>query len=329
MPSRTDRNDFGPPGDSGRLRAFGWALLVHALLIGALTWGVNWKRSDTSPSFSAELWSSTAQEAAPRANAPLAAPAPPPPLPPPTPLATPKPSPPVVAAPTPAPRAPDVDIAVEEEKKRKLLKQKLAREEEDKQDKRQAAMDAKAEKVEREQAQARRLADDTKKQVAAKLEATKNEAAKIEAAKVSAAALTAKNRAAAAADAAADAAAVEDQRKKNLARTLGMAGASGDDASKGTAKVSSGPSASYGGKVRAKVKPNIVFTDAVDENVKAEVEVRSALDGTITSQRLVKSSGNKAWDDAVIKAIVRTETMPRDTDGRVPPLMILEFRPRD
>jgi colicin import membrane protein len=59
------------------------------------------------------------------------------------------------------------------------------------------------------------------------------------------------------------------------------------------------------------------------------VEVRSALDGTIISQRLLKSSGNKAWDDAVIKAIVRTDTMPRDTDGRVPPVMILEFRVRD
>ena len=57
--------------------------------------------------------------------------------------------------------------------------------------------------------------------------------------------------------------------------------------------------------------------------------MRSALDGTIMSQRLVKTSGNKAWDDAVIKAIVRTESMPRDTDGRVPPVMILEFRPRD
>lgn len=315
MPSRTDRNDFGPPGDSGRLRAFGWALLVHALLIGALTWGVNWKRSDTSPSFSAELWSSTAQEAAPRANAPLAAPAPPPPLPSPTPLPTPKPSPPVVAAPTPAPRAPDVDIAVEEEKKRKLLKQKLEREEEDKQDKRQAAMDAKAEKLQREQAQAKQLAADAKKQDAAKLEVARLEAAKVDA----------KTKVAAAANAAA----VEKQRADNLARMMGSAGATGDDASKGTAKVSSGPSASYGGKVRAKVKPNIVFTDAVDENVKAEVEVRSALDGTITSQRLVKSSGNKAWDDAVIKAIVRTETMPRDTDGRVPPVMILEFRPRD
>ena len=324
MPSRSDRNDFGPPSDTGRLRAFGWALLVHALLIGALTWGVSWKRSDTSPTFSAELWSSTAQEAAPRSAAS------PPPLPPPLPL---PPSPPVpqplpnlpmrpLPIPAPAP-APNVDIALEQEKKRKLLKQRLELEKEKEaeklQDKRQAAMDAKAEQDQLKQVQAKRLADENKKQDAARVEAAK---------------LAAKNKAvataaAASATAAANASAVEEQRKQNLARTMGMAGASGDDSSKGTAKVASGPTAGYGGKVRAKVKPNIVFTDAVDENIKAEVEVRSALDGTITSHRLVKSSGNKAWDDAVIKAIIRTETMPRDTDGRVPPVMILEFRPRD
>jgi colicin import membrane protein len=31
----------------------------------------------------------------------------------------------------------------------------------------------------------------------------------------------------------------------------------------------------------------------------------------------------------VIKAIIRTETMPKDVDGRIPTPMILEFRPKD
>jgi hypothetical protein len=53
MPSATDRLDFGPPRDAGSLRAFGLALLVHVLLIAALTWGVNWKRSDQTVSFEA------------------------------------------------------------------------------------------------------------------------------------------------------------------------------------------------------------------------------------------------------------------------------------
>ena len=127
----------------------------------------------------------------------------------------------------------------------------------------------------------------------------------------------------------ANAAAQEAQRQQNIARAMGLAGATGGETAKGTAQKSSGPSASYGGKVRAKVKPNIVFTEDITGNPSAEVEVRTALDGTITSQRLVKSSGNKAWDDAVVKAIVKTEAMPRDADGRVPSPMILEFRPKD
>ena len=127
----------------------------------------------------------------------------------------------------------------------------------------------------------------------------------------------------------ANAAAQEAQRQQNIARSLGLAGATGGDTAKGTTQKSSGPSASYGGKVRARVKPNIVFTEDIAGNPTAEVEVRTALDGTIMSQRLVKPSGNKAWDDAVVKAIIRTEIMPRDVDGRVPTPMILEFRPKD
>jgi colicin import membrane protein len=218
-----------------------------------------------------------------------------------------------VIAPLPKP-APAVDIALEDEKKRKLLKQKLEREEEEKQDRRQAAMDAKIEKEKTRQ-------DEAKRQTTAKLEAAKAEADKL--------AATRKAAASAATATAANATAIEAQRKQNLARALGMAGATGDENATGSAKVSSGPSSGYGAKVRAKVKPNIVFTDAIDGNPKAEVELRSAPDGAIMSQRLLKSSGNKAWDDAVIRAIDRTGSMPRDTDGRVPAVMILEFRPRD
>ena len=109
MPSAADRIDFGPPRDAGSVRAFGLALLAHGLLIAALTWGVNWKRTDDTVSFEAEIWSTVRQEAAPKLVEP-------PPAPPPAP-APPEP------AVKPAPAAPDVDIALEQEKKRKLLQQ--------------------------------------------------------------------------------------------------------------------------------------------------------------------------------------------------------------
>jgi colicin import membrane protein len=109
----------------------------------------------------------------------------------------------------------------------------------------------------------------------------------------------------------------------------GMAGATGDDNAKGTALKASGPSASYAGRIRARIKPNITFNDDVDGNPKAEVEVRVAPDGTILSRKLIQASGNKAWDEAVLKAIDKTETLPRDTDGRVQPTMVISFRPKD
>ena len=52
-------------------------------------------------------------------------------------------------------------------------------------------------------------------------------------------------------------------------------------------------------------------------------------DGTIIGRRIVQSSGNRAWDEAVLRALDKTETLPRDTDGRVPPALIIEFRPKD
>jgi colicin import membrane protein len=119
------------------------------------------------------------------------------------------------------------------------------------------------------------------------------------------------------------------QRKENMDRINAQLGATGAADARGTAQKASGPSASYGSKVRAKVKPNIVFTEDIAGNPVAEVEVRTTPGGSITSQRLLKSSGNKAWDDAVIKAIIRTETLPLDTDGRVPTPLIIEFRPKD
>jgi colicin import membrane protein len=121
----------------------------------------------------------------------------------------------------------------------------------------------------------------------------------------------------------------EAQRQENIRRMQGMAGATGDDNAKGSALKSSGPSASYAGRIRARIKPNITFNDDVDGNPKAEVEVRVAPDGTILSRKLTQASGNKAWDDAVLKAIDKTETLPRDTDGRVPTVMVISFRPKD
>lgn len=118
-------------------------------------------------------------------------------------------------------------------------------------------------------------------------------------------------------------------REQNLKRMMGQAGASGEPSSTGQAERSAGPSAGYAGRIKARIKPNIVFTDQPSGNPLAEVELRLAPDGTILNYKLVTSSGLKEWDDAVQRAIERTQVLPRDVDGTVPSRMVIAFRPRD
>ena len=359
MPSAFDRVDFAPPSGKGSVRAFVLALLVHALLVVALTWGVNWKRSDTSASYEAELWSALPRQAAPRLTetppeptpemakpVPVPVPAlPAPTLPRPAPPALEKPE---VKAPPPPPPAPDVDIALEQEKKRKQLAlQKQAevkkeaakaiekdkaialakKQKERKAEEEQTRKLAQAEAVKEEKEAAREAARQEVRQEAreAAKEAAKEakEAQKMQAQK--AAQQLAKQQAL---DKQAQAAS-QKQREENLARLKGMAGANGSANDTGTALKSSGPSANYGGVLRAAIRPNIVFTEEIVGNPMATVEVRVTSDGTIISQRLVKSSGNKNWDDAAVNAIIRTRVMPKDVDGRMPEaILLIDMRAR-
>lgn len=121
---------------------------------------------------------------------------------------------------------------------------------------------------------------------------------------------------------------LDRQRQANLDRLMGQVGNAGGTAG-GSAARDAGPSAAYAGRLVATIKPNIVFTDVVSGNPAAEVEVRAAPSGTILARRLVRSSGDKDWDEAVLRAIDRTGSLPRDTDGRVPPTIVIAFRPRE
>ena len=54
-----------------------------------------------------------------------------------------------------------------------------------------------------------------------------------------------------------------------------------------------------------------------------------APDGRIMSSRIVKGSGVPEWDSAVLRAIERTEVLPRDEDGKVPSALIIEYQLRE
>jgi colicin import membrane protein len=303
-----DRPEFAPPPQRGTPRAVMLALVAHALLIAALTWGVRWRSEADDGAVDAELWSSTVQQAAPRLSAPQAptpAPAPPPPAP------APPPPPPQVKAPEPAPPPRAPDIALEREKKLKEEKEQKERELERQQQQRKKELEAKQraeDEAERKKEQQKKLAEQQKKQQQ-EAEAKQAEAKK--------------QQEAAAKQAAAD-------RAATLKRMQGLAGASGADDSKGTALRSSGPSSGYAGRIAAAVRPNITFPDAetVNGNPAAEFEVNLAPDGTIVGVKLTKSSGLPAWDEAAERGLHKTDKLPRDTDGRIFPSLIVSLRPK-
>lgn len=277
-----EHRSLAPPPPGRWLGPVGLALVVHGLLVAALTWGVGWKQDAQTPVFEAELWSRLPVQAAPREAAPPPAP--------------PEPAPETKPEPRPAPPPPgptEAQIATQRAEQKKQQERRALEEARQKALADKAAADKAA--AEKKRLQEQKLAADRK---AAEDRREREKAA-------------------------------ERERQENIRRMLGQAGASGGPQATGSAQQSSGPSAGYGARVIARIKPNVVFTETVSGNPRTEVEVRTLPDGTIVGRRIVKSSGNPDWDEAALKAIDRTATLPRDTDGRVPPSLIIGLRPQD
>ena len=330
MIAASDRLEFAPPTPPGFGRALILALLAHLLLVAALTWGVHWKSQPVTLSAEAELWSAVPKEAAPQSVG--AAPEPQP-VPEPEPEKITPPAPPPAPAPNqPEPEPPKVseaDIALEKEKlllkkaeEKKLLQEKqrlekLKREKlaEEKELLEKKALDKKlAEKKLQDKREQEKKVAEEKKLAEEKLE-KKLKAQELE----RKAALEAKE----------EAKRMDAQRQANLKRMAGLAGATGSATATGKDLQSSGPSSGYAGRVRARIKPNIVFTEDISTNPVTEVDVRTSPDGTIISRKIIKPSGVPSWDEAVLRAIDKTESLPKDTNGLVPQSLVIVFRPKD
>ncbi|MCF8212180.1 MAG: cell envelope integrity protein TolA [Rhodoferax sp.] len=319
MSSYHAKMEFAPPPTPGLVRSVVLAVLAHTALLAGLATGVQWKhQAPATVTVEAELWSALPQEAAP------------PPTPVPEPALPPQPVP-EEKTPPPPPEpvqqqsepVPDPAIAIareklrlENEKERQVQQEKLALEKI-----KLAQAEKENEKRQQEKLQAEKLQKD--KEAREKLARDKSAADK----KQQQAAAEAK--AAEAKAAAAEAKKIADLRQQNLQRMAGLAAGSGSPGATGSAAQASGPSAGYGSRIRARIKPNITYTESSADNPTAEVEVRTSPDGTIISRKLTHSSGVKAWDDAVLNAIDKTEVLPKDVDGRVPTSLIISFRPKD
>ena len=289
MPAALERDALLPRADARLGLGALLALLAHGGLVGALALGLNWRLPQPDVLASAELWAAVPQVAAP-APTPAPTPAPPPPE------RRPEPAPPKPVPPKPVEADRDAEIALEKAAKRKK-EQQAAREaaEREKRAQEKALLLKKA-------AEDKRLADEKIAQRQAALEDQRKQAKE--------AALQDANTA--------------KQREENLKRMLGQAGATGAANATGNAARDASPSAAYAGRIKARIKPNIVLTQEVVGNPIAEVEVRCAPDGSIVGRRIVKTSGNPVWDDTVLRAIDRTAKLPLD-NGQILPTMILVF----
>jgi len=292
------------------------AVVAHALLVAALSFSVNW-HAQVPDAAEAELWASVPQAAAPRAAEPPPQPAPPPP-----PLRnTERVAPPPAAEPPATSEVPDAQIALERAKqaeqrreeqaarKKEAARLKAAAKEEEQQIAKAQADKLRAENAQAVKDRARATADATQKSKDAKdvKDAKKDAARQIEA----------------------QAERLEAQREANLKRIVGEAGGSAAPGATGAAAVSMAPSADYIGRIKGRIRPNVEFPNTLPGNPAVEIEVRVAADGRIMSTRVLKPSGAAEWDSAVLRAIDKTEVLPRDENGRVPPAFVLVYRLRD
>lgn len=313
MRPHSDNLDFTPPPSDPWGGPLTLALLVHAALGVALAWGVQWKK-DTPVTFEAELWSRLPQAASP---APTRTPPPPPA---PEPASEPQPpAPPPPAVPTAAP-VPAADIA----ERRAEAREKALREQREAQARQ--AVEAAAEAEARRQRELKAQQD--KARQTAEAEARRQRDLKAQQDKARQEQQARENARREREQQAREDAERERLRQENLQRMLGQAGTGSSTSGAGRASQASGP-AGYAARVSARIRPNVVFTDTVPGNPLAEVEVRLTPQGQILSARLTRSSGHPAWDQAALRAVERTGTLPADVDGRVPPTMLLGLRPRE
>jgi TonB family protein len=87
---------------------------------------------------------------------------------------------------------------------------------------------------------------------------------------------------------------------------------------------------SFSERVRRVIKPKIVFNpEKVEGNPALSILVELAPDGRIINKRITKASGEPDWDNAVIRALDKVDSLPKDENGNVPRQVNLIFRPKN
>ena len=127
-------------------------------------------------------------------------------------------------------------------------------------------------------------------------------------------------------------AAAEKARADRLAKLRGDAGAEGGSGGTVGSGVGGGNApAGWRDKVLKKVKPLITFNaESVSGNPEAIIQLKLAPDGAILGREIIKSSGISSFDQAILNAIDRAQTIPKDDNGAIPDKNLrLAFTPKE
>lgn len=289
-----------PRGVKGKGWAFILAVAVQLAFVAVLVFSVQWQRRPPE-AVSVELY-------APPVKAPQPTPTPPPPPkvePKPEPVPPPAPKPPEPVAEKPDQRAADIALKAKQERERK------------EQDERQRKLEQ--ERIAREQAKLaedKRKADEQRKAVEKQKELEKQQAEAKERERRQQQELAALR-------AQADR---EKQLREQAARE--QAERQAQQAAAGAAR--SKAEADWIRRIQAKVKGNVIVPPDLAGNPTAIFDVVQLPTGEILQATLRKSSGNRAYDDAVQRAIMKSSPLPRpDRADLFQRELRLEFRPVD
>jgi len=297
----------------GRWLALTLALIIHAAFIAVLVFSIRWQNRQPD-AVVAELYAP-----------PVAAPAMPPPAPPPKPEPQPEPQrqpqpepPPPAPAPAPKP-APVIEKpdpqAAEIALKAKQEAERAQREREAKEAELREAEKKKLEEHKRE-IERKKLEEQKREAEKKKLEEQKREAEKkkLEEQKREAEALKAQ---------------AARERQAREAEAL-KAQAAREAQARAASAADARARADYEARIRAKIRGNINEPGNISGNPEAVFSVIQLPTGDIIDVKLVRSSGLRAYDDAVERAIRKSSPLPRPER---PDLwtreLILKVRPRD
>jgi colicin import membrane protein len=281
-----------PRRPRGKLAALVLAIAVNLVFLAVLIFSVSWQNRQPQ-AVSAELY-------APPTKAPPVE-TPPPPLPQPKPAPPPEPKPPEPKPPEPKPPTPAPNV-----EKPPVQQPDIAE---------KARQEAERKRKEKEQAERERKEADAKKQEEKK-QAELRERQQRDLANMRA-----------------QAEREMEQRRQTEREAQLRAQAERESRERATQAASAAltrAQADWIDRIRAKIKSNIILPPDIAGNPEARFDVVQLPTGEVIDVRLAKSSGVRAYDDAVQRAILKSSPLPRPSQ---PELFVrtleLRFRPQE